>query len=134
MQYQKKERKARYLGLITTLIEKGEAVLEFPEILVNFAIFLYFAEPSFSCPMWFKSFTKDLFKEHMSFCSPNKLKFLSQSGCSKVKDKQGKHWNIHEYSRFLLTIVNLYAFLNEQEIHSKHNATLIVNYSNIKKY
>ena len=28
----------------------------------NFALFLYFVEPSFSCPMCFKSFTKALFK------------------------------------------------------------------------
>ena len=91
MLHQEKERKAWYLGLIATLIAKREAVLEFPEILVNFPLFLYFIEPSFSCPMCFKSFTKALFKEHVPFCSPTKPKFLSQSGCSKVKDELGKH-------------------------------------------
>ena len=76
---------------------------------------------------------KVLFKEHVSFCLSIKRNFSSQSGCWKVKDEQSKYSNISENFRFISTTAILYVFSNEQEICSKHDATFIVNYSNIKE-
>ena len=90
-------------------------------------------EPSFSCLMYLKSFMKALFKEHVSFCLPIKRKFSSQSGCWKVKDEQSKYSNISENFSFPSTTAILYVFWNEKEICLKHDATFIVNYSNIKE-
>ena len=74
----------------------------------EFSSFLYFVEPSFSCPMCFKSFTKALFKEHAPFCLPTKLKFLSQSGSRKRK-----------MSRVSIeTSVNIPHFLSQLSIHT----------------
>ena len=77
--------------------------------------------------------SKFLWKRYVSFCLSIKRKSESQSGYWKVKDEQSKHSNIIENFRFLSTTVILYVFSNEQEICSKHDATFIVNYSDIKE-
>ena len=83
--------------------------------------------------MYLKSFMKALLKEHVLFCLSIKRKFSSQSGCWKVKDEQSEYSNIRENIRFPSTTAILYVLLNEKEICSKHDATFIVNYSDIKE-
>ena len=91
MLYQKKREKDMIFRFNYNFDSKRGSDIGIHRGFSEFSSFVYFIEPSFSCPMCFKSFTKALFKEHAPFCSPTKLKFLSQSGCPKVKDEQGKH-------------------------------------------